>query len=105
MTRKPALHDADDLIAPGVEATIAALDPPPSDAGLVSMARVLAHAVDRMGNAERAAMLGQTFPGLLRVLQELNKRADARQKTAGKPADGNPVQEMRKAHARRVGAV
>ena len=90
MARKPALHDADDLIAPGVEATIAALDPPPSDAGLVSMARVLAHAVDRMGNAERAAMLGQTAsrpaPGLAGVAQAGGCTA----KAAGKPADGQP---------------
>lgn len=98
MARKPALHSADDLIGPGVEQTIAALGPPESDAGLVALARVLANAVDRMSNAERAAMLGQTTPQLLRVLVELEKRAAARRGPAARKTD-NPIQAMRRAHA------
>ena len=105
MARKPALHAADDLLMPAVEATITAISPPDSDAALVGLARVLAHAVDRMGNAERAAMLGQTAPQLLRVLVELHKRAEVRAKAAGKPVPDNPIEKLRRAHAGRVGAV
>jgi hypothetical protein len=71
---------------------------PESYAALVALVRILAHSVDRMSNQERAAMLGQTAPQVLRVLQELEKRAQARRGSdAGKAP--NPVQEMRRAHA------
>jgi hypothetical protein len=100
MAHKPPLHSADDLVGPGVEATIAALDPPDSDAGLVSLARVLAAAIDRMTNTERAVMLGQTSPQLFRTLEALEKRAAVRRGAAAGKAV-NPIQEMRRAHAAR----
>ena len=71
---------------------------------LVAMARVTAHAVDRMGNHERQLMLGQTAPQLLRVLVELHKRAAERAKAAGKPVQDNPIEALRRAHLRRGNA-
>lgn len=104
MARKPALHEADDLLEPSVETTIAAIGPLDSDAALVALARILAHAVDRMSNQERAAMLGQTAPQVLRVLVELDKRAQRRRGPAGQGRDQpeNPVRAMRRAHAARA---
>jgi hypothetical protein len=99
MARKPALHSADDLIVPGLERALADLDPPEADQGLVSLARVLGNAVDRMSNAERAAMMGQTAPVLLRVFVELEKRHQARKGPAARP--DNPVVAMRRAAAAR----
>lgn len=100
MPHKPALHSADNLVGPGVEATIAAIEAPASDAGLVSLARVLANAIDRMSNAERAALMGQTSPQLFRVLEALEKRHQARKGPAAGQAE-NPVQQLRRAHAAR----
>lgn len=100
MARKPSLHSADDLVGPGVEATIAAIEAPDSDAGLISLARVLANSIDRMSNNERSLMLGQTVPALFRVLEALEKRAVARRGAAAGKAV-NPIQEMRRTHAAR----
>ena len=100
MPRKPALHSADELIAPGVERAIAAVDPPDSDAGLVALARVLSVTLDRMDDEQRALMLGQTSPQLLRVLVELDRRAQRREK----PAEQGPpsrLDQLRAAHASR----
>lgn len=99
MARRPALHSADDLLAPAIERTIAAVDPPESDAALVALARIMARTVDRMTDAERAVMLGQTAPQVLRVLVELEQRARCRREPAGRPAAANPVRDMRRQHA------
>lgn len=107
MARKPALHDADDLLTPALDRAIEAIDPPPTDAALVALARILAHTVDRMTDDERASMLGQTAPQVLRVLVELDKRAQQRRGPARQDHPENPVRAMRKAHAasmRRRGA-
>ena len=97
VTRKPSLHDVDDLLTPGLERAIADIDPPPTDDALVALARILAHSVDRMSDAERRAMLGQTAPQVLRVLNELETRAAKRRK----PADGPPsrLAQLRAARA------
>ncbi len=102
MPRRPALHSVDDLAGPGLEQALAALGPPPEDAGLVALARVLAGTLDKMSDAERRAMLGQTVPAYFRCLVELEKRAAARREPAGKA--GNPIAVMRTEHARRRGA-
>lgn len=102
MTRKPVLHSADDLLAPGLEVTLAAIDPPESDRGLVALARVLAKTLDRMSPAERSAMLGQTAPQLFRCLESLEKRYQARRVPAAEVE--NPIAAMRAERARRRGA-
>jgi len=98
MARKPALHDADDLLTPALERAVEAIGPPATDDALVALARILAHSIDRMSNAERRAMLGQTAPQVLRVLNELETRAASRRK----PADGPPskLDELRRARSR-----
>lgn len=99
MPRKPVLHDADDLISPSLELAIAATDPPDADAGLVALARILARALDRMSDAERRAMLGQTSPQLLRVLVELDRRAQRRGSRPAEPESG--LERLRASHASR----
>ncbi|MGO8958704.1 MAG: hypothetical protein ACLQFR_15245 [Streptosporangiaceae bacterium] len=97
MTRKPPLHAADDLLTPALERAIADIDPPATDDALVALARILAHSIDRMSNDERRAMLGQTAPQVLRVLNEVEERAAKRRK----PAEGPPskLQQLRAARA------
>jgi hypothetical protein len=97
MPRKPALHDADDLLMPALDRAIAAIDPPESDAALVALARVLAHSVDRMSNDERARMIGQTAPSVLKVLVELEARAEKRRMPAERPP--GKLEQLRAAHA------
>ena len=56
--------------------------------------------LDRMDDEQRALMLGQTSPQLLRVLVELDRRAQRREK----PAEQGPpsrLDQLRAAHASR----
>lgn len=101
MATKPQLRSADELLAPALERTVKALDPPDADAAVVALAMILAKTIDRMGDAERAAMIGQTAPQVLRVLKELDDRAQRR--GASSPGQGatNPVREMRRAYSAR----
>jgi hypothetical protein len=103
MAPKPALHPADELISPALARTVKAIDPPDSDDALVALARVLAGTIDRMSNAERAAMIGQTAPQMIKVLDMLEDRARRRREPAA-PKAVNPVRDMRAAHAARFGA-
>ena len=96
MPRRPPLHTANELLSPALEATVAAVGPPESDAALVALARVLAATLDRMTRAERAAMLGQTAPQLLRVLVELEARA-ARRRTPAPRAQASQLDRLRAA--------
>jgi hypothetical protein len=89
MARRPPLHDAGELLAPAVERTLAAVDPPESDAALVALARALAGSLDRMSQDERRAMLGQTVPQLLKVLVEIERRATVR-----RPAEPPRVSQL-----------
>ena len=103
VARKLPLHSADELLGPAVEQMVKAIDPPESDAPLLALARVLARTVDRMSDSERATMLGQTGPLVLKVLQELETR-DRRRRVPDKPKAANPVHAMRAAHMSRFGA-
>jgi hypothetical protein len=103
MARRPPLHDAAELLSPALEQMVKASDPPASDAPLIALARCLAKTVDRMSDAERAAMLGQTGPLILKVLQELETR-DRLHRAPERPTAPNPVRKMREAHAARFGA-
>ena len=98
MARKTALRSADELLSPAIERTVQALDPPDSDDAVVALARILAKTVDRMTDAERAAMIGQTAPQLLRVLVELEQRALERRKVMPKRQPSR-LDEMRAARA------
>jgi hypothetical protein len=80
MPRNSVLRPADELISPALERTIAAVDPPDSDAALIALLRMLAGTLDRMSPAELRAMAGQTAPQLHRGLVELEARA-ARRRT------------------------
>ena len=97
MAHKPPLRAADDLLAPAVERTIEAIDAPEQDAAVVALARVLARAVDRMPDGQRAVMLGQTAPQLLKVLNELEERA--RRRRTIQPGAPNRLQQLRAARA------
>lgn len=102
MARKPALHDADDLLTSALDRAVAALNPPESDAAVVALAHVLARSIDRMSDAERASMLGQTVPPLLRTLVELERRAEMR-RTASPRRGPSKLDALREAHAKTYG--
>jgi hypothetical protein len=97
MAGNRVLRPADELIGPALARTVAAYDPPDSDAGLVRLAEVTAAAIDAMPAGVRATMLGQTAPLLLKLLVELDARAQRRQQ----PAKGAPnrLQQLRAARA------
>lgn len=80
MAGRRHLRSADGLMAPALAETVAALDPPESDAALVRLAEVTAEAIDAMPVEVKAAMLGQTGPMLLKLLQELETRHQRRRK-------------------------
>lgn len=101
MASRERLRAADELLSPAVEQTVKALDPPESDAAVVALARILAKTVDRMSDSERAAMIGQTAPQVLRVLKELDDRSRRRAAAAPQQGTSNPVREMRRAYAAR----
>lgn len=103
MPRKPPLHSVDELLSPALARTVKAIDPPATDDALVAVATVLAATLDRMSNAERASMLGQTIPAYMKVLTELEARA-AKRRVPQRPTAPNPVRKMREAHAARFGA-
>jgi hypothetical protein len=94
----PSAQEPDPTIAAAVERTIKAVSPPASDAAVVALARKMATTIDEMSGAQAAAMIGQTAPQLLKVLQELDTRAEKRRSLArqGRP---NKVSALRAAHA------
>jgi hypothetical protein len=94
------LHSAEDLLVPALDRTLAALEPPAADDGLVALARVLAAALDRMSNAERRAMLGQTAPMYFKTLLELDARAAKRRKPVKRPP--SQLDRLREARSRSV---
>jgi hypothetical protein len=96
MAHKPALHGTDDLLTPALERAIEAIEPPESDAALVALARVIAHTVDRMTNIERATMMGQTAPQVLKILNELEVRAAKRRRPPAKQP--SQLDKLRAAH-------
>jgi hypothetical protein len=76
-----------------------AIKPPESDGALVQLGRVTARTLDAMSNAERRAMWGQTLPGLLKILVELERRREKRgEPEAARPMNG--LDRLREAHAR-----
>lgn len=100
MAHKTVLHAADELLTPALERALAAADLPESDVALVALTKVLAAAIDRMSNDERARMLGQTAPLYLKALVELDRRA-ARRGEPERPAQPNWLEAQREARARR----
>ena len=65
----------------------------------MQLGRVTARTLDAMSNAERRAMWGQTLPGLLKILVELERRREKR----GEPEAKKPPSQLdllRQAHAR-----
>jgi hypothetical protein len=95
--RKPALHDADQLLLPALERTLAAVDLPVSDDALVALARAVAGSLDRMTRDQRVTMIGQTSPQLLRVLVELDKRVARRAKPVSR--EPSALDRLRTVHS------
>jgi hypothetical protein len=85
-------------LAVAVDETIAAIDPPKSDAAVTALARKMASAIDGMQGEQLALMIGQTAPQLLKVLQELEVRA-AKRRAASRAARPSRVANIRAAHA------
>lgn len=85
-------------IAEAVDVTIGALAPPDADAAVVALARKMAGALDGMKGDQLAAMIGQTAPQLLKVLQELEARA-AKRRAVSRSQRPNAVAKLRAAHA------
>ena len=86
-------------IAAAVETTIGAIAPPDADAAVMALARKMASAIDGMQGEQLALMIGQTAPQLLKVLAELEARAQKRQASA-RAARPSQVSQLRAAHAR-----
>jgi hypothetical protein len=97
MPRKTGLRPADELILPALARTIAAVDPPETDAALIALLQLLAGTLDRMSRDELRAMLGQTAPQLHRGLVELETRAAKRRKPAAR-SRGSALDQLRAAH-------
>jgi hypothetical protein len=100
-----ALRDADRTLVAAVRVTVAALDAPETDRALIGVAVVLAETIDLMGPGERLSLLPQHTGQLQRALAELEARAARRRAPAQGPAAAktvNPVDELRRAHAKRV---
>lgn len=85
-------------LAAAVDETIAAIDPPKSDAAVTALARKMATAIDGMEGDQLALMIGQTAPQLLKVLQELEARA-AKRRAAQRSQRPTRVSAIRAAHA------
>ena len=85
-------------LAAAVDETIAALDPPKADAAVTALARIMAQSIDDMGSEQKALMIGQTAPQLLKILQELEARA-AKRRASQRSARPSRVAQIRAAHA------
>lgn len=100
-----AVRSADRTLAAAVRVTVSAIEPPDSDAALVAVAETIAETVDAMELGERLTMLPQHMGQLVKVLGELEARA-AKRRAPVAPERGavpaNPVDELRRAHARRT---
>ncbi len=85
-------------LSAAVDETIAAIDPPKADAAVTALARIMARSIDDMAPSQRALMIGQTAPQLLKILQELEVRA-ARRRAAQRSGRPSRVAQIRAAHA------
>lgn len=91
------LRDAGQMIGPAVDGLGEALDAPVSDAPLLALARRFAATIDAMSNAEAVTMLPNHAGPLIKVLAELETRAQRRRsKGTGR---ANKVAHLRAAHA------
>jgi hypothetical protein len=100
-----ALRSADRTVLAAVKVTAAALDPPDEDLALVKVAEVIAETIDAMGPGERLSLLPQHTGQLVKALAELEARAARRRAPVPAPpaaAPVNPLDELRRTHARRV---
>ena len=100
-----AIRSADRTLIAAVKVTVAALDAPDTDAALVRVAESIAETVDAMAPGQRMTLAPQHLGTLVKVLDQLEARA-ARRRAPAEPGKGtapaNPLDELRRAHARRV---
>lgn len=101
-----AVRNADQTLIAAVKLTVAAIDPPETDLALVRLAEVLAETIDAMALGQRETLLPQHSGQLAKVLGELEARAAKRRAPVQVPAAAgapvNPLDELRRAHARQV---
>ena len=103
---EPRLVPADELMLPFVVEAIAALEPPPADAAFVQAALLTARDIDRMEPVLRSTMMPQHMGILLRAMDGLEKRAQARRRGSGGGKRAvSALDELRAARAKRGGAV
>jgi hypothetical protein len=100
----PPLRDADELLAPAVEETLAALKLGDRDAGAAQMARLYAAAIDE---ARDPVMALRVFgPLLVKVLESLRatpaSRARAGERPKPPPGPPSALSKLRAAHAETV---
>lgn len=100
------IRSADRAVLAAVKATAAALDPPDADLALVKVAETIAETIDAMGPGERLSLLPQHTGQLVKVLGELEARAAKRRALVPAVPEAkapvSPLDELRRAHARRV---
>lgn len=98
----PALREADKLLWPAVQETLAALGQLSEDSAARKLAQRYAQAIDATSDAKQASVLRWLGPELLRVLESLGATPAARAamtKGSKKPGDDNPnrLQQLRSA--------
>lgn len=98
-----ALRDADSLLGPAIEETLAALELDGKDAAAAQLARQCARLIDRA--SDQAWALRWLGPELARVLAQLGATPMARAKQAAKPQRRPPskLDALRVAHAQAFG--
>jgi hypothetical protein len=100
-----SVRSAEATVLAAVRATVAAMDPPDTDLALVRVAETIAETIDLMGPGERLNLLPQHTGQLVKVLAELEARAAKRRAAvpaAPQQAAASPLDELRRAHARRT---
>lgn len=99
MTRARSLRNADQMVAPAVERMVEALDPPDEDLPLIAIARRQAAVIDAMPDEVAIGMMPNHAGPLIKVLGELEKRAQVRRGAAAAGKAVNPVRQMRAEYA------
>jgi hypothetical protein len=101
-----ALRSTDRTLLAAVKLTVDALEVPDTDLGLVRVAESIAETVDGMAPGQRMTLLPQHMGGLVKVLAELEARAVKRRAPVQAATPGaapeNPLDELRRAHAKQV---
>src|SRR5690242_7892894 len=99
------VRSADHTLVAALKVTVDALEVPDSDRALVRVAETIAETVDAMAPGQRMTLAPQHLGQLVKVLDTLEDRAAKRRVPVAPEAakaPPNPVDDLRRAHARRV---